>query len=603
MYDLYTGSPDDMQAKVAYLLQLFQYARAQRVNFEVSWEETAALIWPEYRNSFSFGHIRAPGVKYTAFQVDSSGAIKAGRFMAICDALITPYNMLWSVYEVHDPYVMKQKGVAEYFDRLTNIIWSERYKATAGFQANQQVGYAGLGVFGNNGTYVEEYDSAPLKGDTGLSYCDAPVGEVYLLVNRQNRVDGYIRHFRWTARQAYQKWGAKIPEVLTAAMTKGDVYTLFDFLEFVIPRTDYDPYGIFSGQNRPWSSTTVCVPSYAILEEKSGYYEMPLAHGRYFQAPEEWYGRGPGQQVLPELKTKNAEKEAFLKQGKQAGDPTYLLPEDGMFDFKSESGAYNYGLMSPDGKPLVSTLPTGHIEITKDLMAESDQIIDAAFLNDLFPMLFNKDAQQRSAREVMEVANQMGIFLAPTLGRQYGERLAPMSNRECGILKRQRKLPPVPQVLREAKAVPHCRFTSPLARALNQQGITGFMRTVEMTGTIAQTSGDDSVWDVFDFETAIPEISHDMYAPSRWMASPDKLAQKRKSRAAAKQQQQQVQSLPGQAAIMKAQAISDKAKAGQNIGGALSGTPQGGMPLMPGQQQNGGSTFGFPGLPGRPQGM
>ena len=36
------------------------------------------------------------------------------------------------------------------------------------------------------------------------------------------------------------------------------------------------------------------------------------------------------------------------------------------------------------------------------------------------------------------------------------------------------------------------------------------------------------------------------------------------------------------AAIVKAQAVAAKAQAGQNIGGTLSGTPQGGMPPVPG---------------------
>ena len=63
-YDLYYGSSDDEQSTVVYLMQLFQSARLQRVNFESQWEEAASLCLPEYRNSFSFGHQRAPGVKY-----------------------------------------------------------------------------------------------------------------------------------------------------------------------------------------------------------------------------------------------------------------------------------------------------------------------------------------------------------------------------------------------------------------------------------------------------------------------------------------------------------------------------------------------------------
>ena len=580
---------------MAYLMQLFQYARLNRVNFEVQWEEAAALTWPEYRNSFAFGHVRAPGVKYTQFQVDSTSAIKAWRFMAIADAMLTPHNMLWSIYRADDPELMKDRSVKVYFEQLTKCMWCLRYAPNANFLSQQQTNWHGLGVFGNIGMLVDAFDATP-NTERGLRYIGCPPGEIYVLVNHQGRVDGYIRHFRWTARQAFSRWKEKLPPVVFAALEKGDNYTMWDFLEFVLPRTDYDPMAIFSAKGKPYRSIYVSVAGFSIIEE-GGYYSMPLSFGRYMQAPEEWYGRGPAQQVLPELKTKNAEKEAFLKQGALAGDPAYLLPEDGLFDFKSASGAYNYGGMTEDGKPLVATLPAGNIQITKELMADSDKNIDAAFLTDLFPMLFERGGAQRSAREVVEVANQMGIFLAPTLGRQYGEYLGTMAMRELVVARQLRLLPKVPPILKEAKGDFHVKFTSPLARALNGQGIAGYMRTVEMGAQISQASGDDSVWDYFDFGTAIPEMAEEQYAPSRWMAGAKQIAAKQKARADAQARDQQLKALPGQAAIMKAQAIQTKAATGGNIGGTLSGTAPGGSPIVPGNPQG---TPGQPGAFGQP---
>ncbi len=603
-YDLYTGAPDDDKARVAWLMQLFHSARTQRVNFETQWEEGASLVWPEYRSSFGYGHRRAPGTKYTQYQVDSTGTIAAWRFMAIADALLTPFSMMWSQIRVDDPYLMRRREVQMYCDDVSQALWAQRYAPTANFQTQQQTNWQALGVFGNIGMWVDEYDAAPMKGPKGLRYMACPPGEIYILVNHQGRVDGCIRNFKWTARQAYQRWGDKIDAApaLKAALEKADAYTLFDFLQFVVPRTDYDPMQVFTDRSKPWSSVYVSEIGYAILEE-GGYYTFPLAYGRYSQAPDEWYARGPAQQVLPELKTKNAEKEAFLKQGALAGDPMYLLPEDGMFDFKAQAGQYNYGGMSPDGKPLVGTLPTGNIQITKELMQDSDKNINAAFLVDLFPLLFDRNQQQKSAREVIEVANQMGIFLAPTLGRQYGEYLGSMIDREMDLLKRMRMLPPLPPVLREAQGQWKARvhYTSPLARALTNQGHAGYMRTVEMASIIANASGDPSVWDNFDFDAAIPEMSTDQYSPARWMASAAKRDAARKARARAAERERQVQELPGRAAIMKAQAINTKAATGGNIGGTLSGTPQGGMPMMPqGPQGMPGMPSRIPGQPGTP---
>ena len=590
-YDTYTGNPDDEQAKVAYLLQLFQYARTQRINFEVQWEEGAAIVWPEYRNSWAFGHIRAPGVKYTQYQVDSTATVKAGRFAAIADALLTPHNMLWSKMEDADPYMMKQRAAKLYYEDVTRTLWNLRYSWSSGFLTSQQTGWRCLGVFGNHGMMIDKLDPGPGKMK-GLRYMLQSPGEIYLLQNHQGLVDGAIRHFRWTARQAYQRWGDRIPPVLKAALDKGDVYTMWDFLEFIIPRTDYDPHKMFSPQGKPWASIYVARVGYSILEE-SGYYTFPIPVGRYTQAPEEWYGRGPTQEVLPALKSKNSVTEAFIKQAGLAGDPAYLLPEDGLFDFKAVQGSYNYGGMSADGKKLVGTLEPGNIQANEKLMAEFDKSIDAAYLVDLFPMLFDKNSQQRSAREVIEVANQMGIFLAPTLGRQLGEYLGTFTQREYDVARRAGFLPPIPDVMKEAGGGrPHAIFTGPLARALNSQGISGFMRSVEMAQQVSNAQGGDpEVFDAFDFDTAIPEIAEMQYAPSRWMASAKQIAQRRQGRAQQAERERQSKELPGRAAIMKAQAIAAKAQAGQNIGGTLSGMPDGGMPQVQGGPQ---------GMPGRP---
>ena len=67
------------------------------------------------------------------------------------------------------------------------------------------------------------------------------------------------------------------------------------------------------------------------------------------------------------------------------------------------------------------------------------------------------------------------------------------------------------------------------------------------------------------------------------MSTPQEVAAQERSAAQAAAEDRRVKSLPGEAAMAKARAISDKAQAGMNVGGVLSGTPEGGMPMMPGQ--------------------
>lgn len=597
-YELYTGSYDDEQARVAYYMQLFQQVRSRRVNFEVLWEEAAALVWPEYRNSFSFGHVRPPGMKYDQFQVDSQGSIHSWRFMAIVDTMLTPWTMPWSLVRCSNKDLRKDRSVKLYYAEKNRILWEQRYRPEANFVGSSQVNYQGLGVFGNMGMFVDELDTRPAKVKPGIRYISCPPGSVYILANHQGRIDGFIRHFRWTARQAYQCWPEKVPAALMAALQKNS-QELFDFLHFCLPNTDYRPDELFTPRSKPWSSCYLSVTGYSILEE-GGYRTFPLPYGRYSVAPEEENGRGPGQQALAELKTANAQKGMFLKQGHRAGDPAYLLPGDDTLDWKFHSGSLNYGGMNEDGRKLVDVVPTGEIQVTKEMMDKSDAIIASAFLSDLFPLLFRpQDGGQRSAREVIEMANERGMFLAPTLGRQFTEYLGPMVEREIDILESQKQFPEKPGVLKEAEGEyrDETQWTAPLARALNGTSVAGFMRTVEMAQGIVNQGGDPELLDAFDFDEAFPDIAEIQFVPPEWMAAPEKMAQKRKGRAQSAERDRQVKEMPGRAAMAKAEAIQSKAQAGQNIGGTLSGVPQGQMPMMPSAPMG---SPGMPGVGGRP---
>lgn len=594
---------DDEQSRVAYYMMAFDQLRLRRVNFEVQWEESAALAWPEYMNTFSYGHVNTPGIKKSQFQVDSAAAIASWRFMSIVDSITTPHNMMWSKIRADNKDLMKDRAVRQYFNNVTETLWTERYKPEANFLGQNQTNLQGYGVFGNMGMFTDELRNHPRKL-RGLSYRSTPCGEIYVMQNMQGVVDGYCRYFKLDARQAYQRFGEKIPmQVAQALRLQSKV--LFDFLEFVHPRTDWMPWETLTPKGKPWASCYISVEGKCILEE-GGYRLFPLSYGRYQQAPEEDYGRGPCQMVLPALKTSNAIAKDYLEQGHLALKPAYLIGDDGLVDFKSHAGAYNYGGVTADGNPLVHMLPTGQIQAGEELLARQDRYIGAAFLTDLYDRLWN-DAKKgggndKSAREVIEDANDRGLFLAPTLGRLSAEYLGPLITRELDLLSWLRKLPPMPPALREAGGEFSVVYTSPIAQAVRLQEVAGGMQTVEFAREVVNVTGDPSLMDAFDFDTMLQEIGDIRNMPDRWFADAKAKAQKAKARQQAQERDQQAKELPGKAAIMKAQAITAKAATGGNIGGTLSGTPDGGMPQMPGSpgQPGQAGSNGGPGTPGKP---
>jgi hypothetical protein len=293
-----------------------------------------------------------------------------------------------------------------------------------------------------------------------------------------------------------------------------------------------------------------------LLIEEGGYRMFPYAVSRYDQFPGEVYGRGPAMMVLPTLKTLNAQKRVFLKQGHRAADPVLLTSDDGIVDFSMVPGALNKGGMNAQGKPMVGILPTGNIQINKEMMDEERALINDAFLVTLFQIL--TESPQMTATEVIERTNEKGILIAPTMGRQQSEYLGVIIPRELDVLSSLGLLPPMPPRLREAKGEYTVVYTSPLSRAMRSQEAAGFMRTLESVKELVNITGDQSLLDPFEFDTAVPGIAEIQAVPESWMASGQSIAQKRHNRAQQQAIQQKIQAMPAQAAMIKAQAVASK---------------------------------------------
>jgi hypothetical protein len=535
------------------------------------WEETAELIAPNYRNTFFYGNRDWPGQKKTFRQIDATGMMANAKFAAICDSLLTPRNMFWHGLEAEHDYLKKDKDTRLWFDDAKNALFRARYAATANFAGQNYQSYQLLGAFGNGPLFVDTLFS--LTGQHGLRYRCLPVGEVYLRDNHQGQINGFIRWYRLTASQIHEKWPDSFPEILRPALER-QLQTPFDLLHRVCPRSDYDQDRL-DYKGKPYASYNICIAGECLLSE-GGYNTFPLPISRYCQAPGEVYGRGPAQDVLPALKTLNAQKSTFLKQGHRAADPVLLTADNGILDLNQRPGATNIGGMSQDGKRLVDILPTGNIQISKEMMAEEKLLINDSFLVTLFQIL--TETPQMTATEVIERTNEKGILLAPTVGRQQSEYLGPLIDRELDILAQLRMLPPMPPLLKEAKGAYHAVYTAPISRAMKAQEAAGFIRTVESVKELVNITGDPSLLDPFNFDVAIPAIAEIQAVPESWMATDSEIKVKRGNRAKTQAQQAQIQALPAQAAMLKAQAVVQKNQPGVAPGQAFGG------PQAPGGQ-------------------
>lgn len=538
------------------ILQEFSQMQVWRNNFAGQWEEVAQLIRPNSRNTFFYGNMTWPGQKKTHQQIDSSGMMALHRFGAICDSMITPRNMEWHQVRADNDYVMKDRATRLYFEQVTDLLFKHRYMATANFTGQNQNNWQELGAFGNAAMFIDRLDGRLFGGARGARYKSIPLGELFWRENHQGSIDGFVRWFRLTAYQAVQKWGIeRLPANLHSALAQNSQWT-YNFLHCVRPRADYDPER-YDARGMPYGSYYVSIEGQCLMAPEGGYRSLPIAPSRYDQGPGEVYGRGPAMMVLPALKTLNAQKATFLKQGHRAADPVLLTADDGITDMSMRPGAMNKGGVTSDGKLLVHTLPTGNIATNEKMMDMERELIRDAFLESLFRLIL--DEKVLTATQVTEIVNQKGILIGPTLGRQQSEYLGPMIDREIDVLNEEGLLPPMPPRLAEASGEYRVVYTSPLARTQRAGEAAGFMRAVETAKEIANITQDPAYLDPFDFDVALPAIADIQGVPESWMADERKIAAKRQNRAQVQEAQMRIQAAPAQAAMMKAQAVQAKA--------------------------------------------
>jgi hypothetical protein len=536
------------------IVQEFERVQGDRGNWESHWQEIADRMLPAHSRLFtSRGTDQTQGDKRTDKIFDSTAQVALKRFAAILDSLLTPRNQIWHRLMPSDRDLAKEKEVRVYFEEVNRTLFKLRYANDANFSMNNQQSYISVGAYGTGCMFIDSLRNQ-MKVPSGLRYRNIHLSEIYFIDNHQGIVDQTLRHFYRTARQAFQMWGDKTPENIKAKL-KDNPNQLFPFVHCVKLRTDYDPERA-DIKGMPFVSHYVALDGKKHIQE-DGYNSFPYSIARYEQAPNETYGRGPAMDVLPAVKTLNEQKKTMLKAGHRMVDPVLLAHDDGVADvFSMKPGYVNAGAVTADGRPLVQALQTGNYQVGKDMMMEERQIINDSFLINLFQIMV--DSPQKTATEVAELAKEKGILLAPTIGRLQSEYLGTMVDRELDLCSEMGLLPPMPEVLLEAKGEYHIEYESPLSRAQRAEEASGVMRSIEAAINVVNVTQDHSPLDHFNWDAIIPEVAEIQAVPARWMRSMDEVLKLRQGRAQQQQEQATIQAAPAAAAMVKAAAVAQK---------------------------------------------
>lgn len=539
---------------VGKLILDWQYLFGLRGNWASHWTEIAQRIFPMESWLFqNYSQLNMQGDKRNFEVYDSTGILALQRFGAILDSLLTPRDQFWHQIRPSDDRLLKDKATRLWYERANQVLFEERYAPTSNFAAQNQGQYLSLGAYGTGILFIDR-----LAGSPGLRYKHVHLGECYLQENHQGLVDRCCRHFMMTARQAYQMFGEECPENIISVKDRFPDRQFF-FLHWVMPNEDRDPdRKDYKGMN--YASYYISIEGRKLVRQ-GGYTNFPYCISRYYQAPNEAYGRSIAMDILPALKTLNEQKKTMLKQGHRVVDPVLLAHDDGVIDgFSLQPGAINAGGISADGRMLVQPLPTGNVQAGQELMQDERKLIEDSFLISLFQILVENP--QQTATEVLERTREKGILLAPTIGRQQSEYLGPMIDRELDLLSAMGKLPPQTPLMKEAKGQYKTIYDSPITRTMKAEWASGAQRTIETLMNAAQVMQDPSYMFYIDMDKAAPIIAEINGTPASWIRSAEEVQAMKQAQAQQAQTQQMIQAAPAIAGAMKAGAQAQQAAKG-----------------------------------------
>lgn len=536
------------------LCRQFEQLEGDRGTWEIHWEEIAERILPR---QMGFTGERTKGEKKTQKVFDSSPAIALDRFASVMDSMLTPRQTKWHGLKSSNDDLNKNFEVRKWFDQANQILFNARYNPKANFAGQNHERWVSLGAFGTGALFTD------FEPGSGLRYRCINLRDVFFLLNHQGQVDTVFRKFKFTARQAVQRWGDEmLPDSIKKAYEDaGSQNREFEFLHVVMPRADYDPTRV-DAKGKPFVSFYIARKEKQLVTPEGGYNSFPYSISRYLTAPDEVYGRGPAMMALPDIKMLNEMAKTDIRAVHKLVDPPLLLHDDGIMGngamaINMTPGGINFGGVNRDGRQMIQPLQTGaRVDIAEQKMQQRRQSIDNAFLVTLFQILV--DTPRMTATEALIRAQEKGMLLTPTMGRQQSEALGPLIERELELLMTHKMLPPLPDALIEAQGEYEITYDSPMSRMQRAEELVGVQRTMELLTPFAQMNPE--VMDIFDPDALAQLTAEVSGVPMIALRSPEDIQNIRQQRAQAQQEQQMIAAAEPVSGAMKniaqAQALS-----------------------------------------------
>lgn len=531
-----------MADKISDFKQKLSQMQSARSTWESHWQELVDYIVFFFQDIVTRG---TPGRKKGSLLYDTTATVAALDFQNGLYGTMTNPALPWFALKTENEDLMDNAQIKIWLQWLERQFYNVFNRSN--FYSKIKEIYLGLGTLSTAPLFIGEHFSH-------LAYFEPlNLGECFIDVDQYGKVDTLYRVFEMGPRQMAQKWGtAKLSEKTQEKLKANKLTEKVTVVHVVEPRENRDPEKLDS-KNFPFTSVYYEQDSEEKFLEEGGYREFPFCVPRFFTAPGEVYGRGPGMIALPEIKELQAMKADISQASQLRLRPPLILPHDGFLGpLNLTPFAVNF--YRNDGNPAqdrIGSIPVGGEVAYPDKELETKRhFIRQIFFNQLFEAM----QDPRATLGQVLLSNQKDMErLGAFLGQTQDDLFNPMFDRLLSIMIRRFEpewqagtLPPPPEELAGENL--RIDYISPLAKAQRQAELQGIIQTMEFVGNTMQVN--PAVVDNFDVDGAARDYADMSSFPSKRVRTPEQIQEIRQQRA--KQEQAQAEAAMAMEAVKTA---------------------------------------------------
>lgn len=485
--------------------------KSDRINFEVHWQDCYEMIVPRKEDVISN---RMQGDKRNDNLYDST-AIKSNQMLAATlSGMLTNTETRFFDLQFGDPVFddddLVKGWLQEVADRMFTVLNSTN------FHTETHEVYIDLGAIGTSCIYMGEHD------EKIIHFNARAMKEIVIDENNLGVVNYVGREFKWQARNIVEEFGEdNLPYEVLKAYKDGSSDS-WDILHVTEPKNKDQE----SGKNKHFTYlSTYMLKEHAYILSESGYREFPYAVPRWTKTTGEKYGRGPGMDMLPDIRMLQAMKETTIKGAQKVVDPPLQVSDDSVIgQVRLTPGGLT--VVRPGSDPIKPLITNANVDFGFQNLEAERKSIKEGFYEDLSQL---GTGPQMTAEEVQQRTREKLQLMGPILARQHSEFLSPVIERTYAIMARRKMIPAAPAKI-QGKSF-HVKYSSLIARAQRMSEGQNLTRALSMATPLIQVI--PATLDNVDGDKALKYIFDINGVPKKIMRTQREIDMKRKQQQAA----------------------------------------------------------------------